>query len=281
MSVSNPNGNACARIHLLLNTIKTVRAMMKPADTETPKQDFRLLLHAYFDGVLDTASALSVKQQIDSDPRLAAELASISALQKVLRTQFPREPVSGNLRARIAAATGLNRRLARPTWAAMAASVLLAVALSSGSTWIALRAPQDDQTVTAIVDGHLRSLMSQRPADVASSDRHTVKPWFNGRIPQAPRVLDLSSAGFPLMGARIDVIGSVPVPTLVYGRRLHFISLTAVPTSSSLAQAMTTRSVNGYNVVSWSSDQITYWAVSDLNARELEEFARLFQSAPG
>jgi anti-sigma factor RsiW len=71
------------------------------------------------------------------------------------------------------------------------------------------------------------------------------------------------------------------VPTLVYGRRLHFISLTAVPTSSSLAQAMTTRSVNGYNVVSWSSDQITYWAVSDLNARELEEFARLFQSAPG
>jgi anti-sigma factor RsiW len=123
--------------------------------------------------------------------------------------------------------------------------------------------------------------MSQRPADVASSDRHTVKPWFNGRIPQAPRVLDLSSAGFPLMGARIDVIGSVPVPTLVYGRRLHFISLTAVPTSSSLAQAMTIRSVNGYNVVSWSSDQITYWAASDLNARELEEFARLFQSAPG
>src|ERR1700730_2650072 len=97
--------------------------MMKPADTETPKQDFRLLLHAYFDGELDTASALSVKQQIDSDPRLAAELASISALQKVLRTQFAREPVSGNLRARVAAATGLNRRLLRPTWAAIAGSL--------------------------------------------------------------------------------------------------------------------------------------------------------------
>src|ERR1700737_46848 len=133
--------------------------MMKPADTETPKQDFTLLLHAYFDGELDTASALSVKQQIDSDPRLAAELASISALQKVLRTQFPREPVSVNLRARMAAATGLNRRLARPTWAAMAASVLLAVALSSGSTWIALGAPQNDPQAPSVCERPLRSVV--------------------------------------------------------------------------------------------------------------------------
>jgi anti-sigma factor RsiW len=255
--------------------------MMKPTGTETPGPGSSLLLHAYFDGELDTASALSVKRQIEADPRLAAELANISALQKVLRTQFPREPVPGNLRARINAATGWSRWFGRPTWAAMAASVLLAVALSSGSTWMALRAPQADQTVTEIVDGHLRSLISQKPTDVVSSERHVVKPWFNGRIPQAPRVIDLSSAGFPLMGARIDVIGSVPVPTLVYGRRLHVISLTAVPKSSSLTPAMTARSVNGYNVVTWSTDQITYWAASDLNVRELEEFAKLFQSSPG
>jgi anti-sigma factor RsiW len=256
--------------------------MMKPAGTETPGDRSALLVHAYFDGELDTASALSVKREIDADPRLATELANISALQQVLRTHFPpREPISPNLRARIAAATGLNRRIARPTWAAMAASVLLAVALSSGSTWMALRAPQADHAVTEIVDGHMRSLMSQKPIDVASSERHIVKPWFNARITQAPRVIDLSAAGFPLMGARIDVIGSVPVPTLVYGRRLHVISLTAVPTSRGLAPAITTRSVNGYNVVTWNSDQITYWAASDLNARELEEFAKLFQSAPG
>lgn len=255
---------------------------MKPVGTDTPKQDAALLLHAYFDSELDAASALSVKRQIDADPRLAAELAAISALQRVLRAQFPCEPVSSQLRARIMAATGLNRRLpGRPTWAAMAASVLLAVALSSGSTWMALRGPEGDQTVTEIVDGHLRSLMSQRPTEVASSERHTVKPWFNGRIPQAPRVIDLSAAGFPLMGARIDVIGSLPVPTLVYGRRLHVISLTAMPRSSSFLQAMSNRSVNGYNVVSWSSGEITYWAASDLNATELEEFAKVFQSAPG
>jgi anti-sigma factor RsiW len=254
--------------------------MIKSAGSETPGDWPTLLLHAYFDGELDTASALSVKQRIDADPRLAAELESGSALQKVLRARFPLEPVPANVRARVAGAIGAGRRYGRPTWAAMAASVLLAAALSSGSTWMALRVPQADQRVTEIVDTHLRSLMSQRPADVTSSERHTVKPWFNGRIPQAPRVIDLSSAGFPLMGARIDVIGSVAVPTLVYGRRLHIISLTAVPTSSSLLDAMTTRSVNGYNVVSWNSSQITYWAASDLNARELEEFAKLFQSAP-
>jgi anti-sigma factor RsiW len=254
---------------------------MKPAGTEARQKDPELLLHAYFDGQLDTATALSVKQQIDTDKRLAAELSNISALQKVLRTQFPREPIPANLRVRINAATGSYRQFWRPTWAAMAASVILAVALSSGSTWMALRTPQADQTVTEIVDGHMRSLMSQRPTDVISSERHIVKPWFNGRIPQAPRVIDLSSAGFPLMGARIDVIGSVPVPTLVYGRRLHVISLTAVPKSSSLIPAITTRSVNGYNVVTWSTAELTYWAASDLNARELEEFAKLFQSSPG
>jgi anti-sigma factor RsiW len=256
--------------------------MVKATGSEAVKEPSALLLHAYCDGELDTATALSVKQEIDADPRLAAEVANVSALQKTLRAQFPPEPVSHNLRARIAAAVGLRRSGAmRPTWAAMAASLLLAVALSSGTTWMAMRPPAADPIITAVVDGHVRSLMSQRPTDVTSTERHTVKPWFNGRIPQAPRVIDLSSAGFPLMGARIDVIGAAPVPTLVYGRRLHVISLTAVPKSSSMSEEITTRSVNGYNVVSWSSGQTTYWAASDLNLRELQEFAKLFQSAPG
>jgi anti-sigma factor RsiW len=256
--------------------------MVKPTGSEAAKQPSPLLLHAYCDGELDTATALSVKQQIDADPRLAAEVANVSALQKVLRGQFPPEPVSHNLRARIAAAVGLHQSgPIRPTWAAMAASLLLAVALSSGTTWMAMRPQAADPTMTQIVDGHLRSLMSQRPTEVTSSERHTVKPWFNGRIAQAPRVIDLSSAGFPLMGARIDVMGTAPVPTLVYGRRLHVISLTAMPRSSGTSDAITTRTVNGYNVVSWSSGQTTYWAASDLNLRELQEFAQLFQSAPG
>jgi anti-sigma factor RsiW len=255
--------------------------MTKRVGAATRGQDPALLVHAYFDGELGLMNALAVKQQIDADPRLTAELSSISALQKVLRVRFPREPISVNLRSRIHAATGLGRVRRRPTWAAMAASILLAVALSSGTTWIALRASQADQAITEIVDGHMRALMAQTPTDLTSSERHTVKPWFNGRIPQAPQVLDLSAEGFPLLGARIDVIGSIPVPTLVYGRRLHIISLTAVPTTSHLASGTTRRSVNGYNVMRWSSNGTTYWAASDLNVRELEDFAKLFQSSPG
>jgi anti-sigma factor RsiW len=116
--------------------------------------------------------------------------------------------------------------------AALAASLLLAVALGSGSTWFVLRPGADDRTTAAAVDAHVRGLMAARPTDIESGERHMVKPWFNGRIPQAPRVVDLKQEGFPLLGARIDVIGAAPVPTLVYGRRRHVISLSAVPDSA-------------------------------------------------
>jgi anti-sigma factor RsiW len=246
-----------------------------------PGESNDLLLHAYFDGELDAANALAVKARIDSDRRSATKLANVAALQTVLRARFPREPVPARLRARVNATIGVGRGLRRPTWTAMAASILVAMMLSSGSTWFALQAPRDDQAIGEVVDSHLRALMSQRPIDVASSERHTVKPWFNGRIPESPRVLDLSAEGFPLIGGRIDVIKSRPVPTLVYGRRLHVISLTAAPSPRGGTSATTPRAAHGYNVVSWSGDGITYWAVSDLNERELEEFSRLFRSKPG
>jgi len=155
------------------------------------------------------------------------------------------------------------------------------VALSSGSTWFALNhVGSGDRMLEEIVDGHLRGLIAQQPFDVASSDRHTVKPWFNGRIAQAPRVIDLAADGFPLSGARIDVVGTTPVPTLVYGRRQHVISLSAARTGRAASDPAARDAVNGYNVVTWTSDGTTYWAVSDLNVAELETFARLFRAAP-
>jgi anti-sigma factor RsiW len=238
-----------------------------------------LLVHAYVDGELDAANALAIKQQIDNDEDLKSEFANISALRAVMRAQLPMEKVSPGLRSRILWATRDGRSWARPPWTAMAASILLAAALSSGSTWVALRADQTTLLVNEIVDGHTRALISQHPTDVASSERHTVKPWFNGRLPQSPQVVDLTKDGFPLIGARIDVVGSTPVPTLVYGRRLHVISLTAVPAiTGSVASAMR-RVVSGYNVVGWTIGPTTYWAASDLNAAELQAFAKLFQAA--
>jgi anti-sigma factor RsiW len=253
--------------------------MTTPTPTTTPVHGSRLLVHAYLDGELDTANALAIEQQIDADPTLAAQLASYAALQKTLRAQFPRERVPPHLQMRINAAIGPGRRWIRPTWSALAASVVLAVALSSGSTWLALRAPQSDLLINEVVDDHMRALMASKPTDVNSSERHTVKPWFNGRISQSPRVVDLSSKGFPLIGARIDVVATNPVPTIVYGRRLHIISLSEIPVATGPVDPTLRRSINGFNVVSWRTDRTTYWATSDLNARELEMFARLFQAA--
>ena len=108
-----------------------------------------------------------------------------------------------------------------------------------------------------------------------------MKPWFNGRIAQAPRVIDLASEGFPLVGARIDVIGTKPVPALVYGRRLHVISLSAIQMADAPTDPTLRRSINGYNLVSWNDGGVTYWAASDLNPAELVTFAKLFRAAPG
>jgi anti-sigma factor RsiW len=239
-----------------------------------------LLVHAYSDGELDPANALAVGRQIAADPLLAAELAHINALRRILRERLARPTPPPGLLSRIERAVGLVHARIRPSWRALAASLLLAVALGSGSTWFVLRQGANDRTTEAAVDAHVRGLMAARPTDIESGERHTVKPWFNGRIPQAPRVVNLTQEGFPLLGARIDVIGAAPVPTLVYGRRRHIISLSAIPDTARGEGAAAPRSLNGYNVVTWHDNGIGYRAISDLAAPELEKFANLFRSAP-
>jgi anti-sigma factor RsiW len=122
--------------------------------------------------------------------------------------------------------------------------------------------------------------MAPEAVDVVSSDRHTVKPWFNGRIPNSPRVVDLAKEEFPLIGGRIDVVGQTPVSTLVYRHAKHLISLTAMPAESHFELDKIPHTVNGYNVVHWSENGVSYWAISDLATKELEDFARLFRASP-
>ena len=139
---------------------------------------------------------------------------------------------------------------------------------------------QSDLVRNGVVDAHIRALMAPQPIDVASSDRHTVKPWFNGRIPQAPRVVDLAKQDFPLVGGRIDVVDETPVPTLVYAHRKHLISLTAVPDTGHADSAPVLSVANGYNMYRWVEDGVAYWAVSDVASADLDRLVTLFRTTP-
>jgi anti-sigma factor RsiW len=254
--------------------------------SSAPANDPSLLVHAYVDGELDPANALEIERRLAADPALAAERASVEALRQVIAERLPREAPSPALMRRIEAAVGAqsapgfaSRLASRPSWRALAASVLLALFVGSGSTWFALRPDGGDATADILLAGHLRALMAPQAVDVVSSDRHTVKPWFNGKIPEAPKVVELANQGFPLVGGRIDVIGRVPVPTLVYRIRGHLISLTAVPAGVDPSRAGGRRTIAGYNTLSWTDNGLDYWAVSDVAAPDLDAFAKAFRIA--
>jgi anti-sigma factor RsiW len=239
-----------------------------------------LLVHAYVDGELDPANTLGVAQRISAEPALAAESERVKALQRLIHERLPREKTPPGLHARVEALVGgPSRPHAQSSWRALAASIALTAMVASGSTWLAVGLQQPTMVADALVSDHIRALMAPEPVDVASSDRHTVKPWFNGRIPSSPRVVDLAKQNFPLIGGRIDVVGQTPVSTLVYRHAKHIISLTAMPAESHFELDKSPRNVNGYNVVHWIENGVSYWAISDLAAEELENFARLFRTS--
>ena len=165
-------------------------------------------------------------------------------------------------------------RWQRRQFMALAASVLLAVFASSGTTFLLMRPAPEDPLAEEVVGSHIRSLMADHLIDVASSDQHTVKPWFDGRLDLAPAVIDLKAQGFALVGGRLDYIDRQPVAAVVYQRGKHLINLFAWPSSGahSPLRAMTIR---GYNVLSWTAGDLAYWAVSDVNPKDLATLQRL------
>jgi anti-sigma factor RsiW len=239
-------------------------------------EDPILLLHAYCDGELDPANALALERRMADDPRLAAERDRIAALKRAM-TRLKPAAAPPALRARIERAVGPRRPAVRPTWSSLAAAVALAIVVSSGATWSVLGPSQGGLATDEVIGSHIRSLMAEQHYDVASSDRHTVKPWFNGRTVQSPRVVDLAVEGFPLIGGRIDVIARTPVPSLVYRYQKHIISVTQ---AQGLGAPPPEHTAEGYHVIGWTDGGVSYWAVSDLGIGELQNFVKLFRTAP-
>jgi anti-sigma factor RsiW len=243
--------------------------------TSASPDDARLLIHAYLDGELDPVDAVEMERRLAGDAALAAERDRVAALRQLITEHLPKETMPDGLAGRIESAL----RIRQPggwSWRMPAAAAILAATIASGTTWLMLRAAPTETSANLVVASHMRALMAQQPADISSSDRHTVKPWFNGRIPEAPRVVDLSDKGFPLIGGRIDVVGTRPVPTLVYGHRKHVISLIGVPITHG-AMPVGRQTIAGYNVLSWRDGDTAYWAVSDLGLDDLETFANAFR----
>ena len=171
---------------------------------------------------------------------------------------------------------GVRRDQRRRIWRIGAIVGLAASLVVLAGAW-GLRAAMGgaDPALAAALDGHLRSLAPGHLTDVASTDRHTVKPWFAGRLDFSPPVSDPAASGFPLVGGRVDVMDGAQVAALVYSRRSHLINLFVRPVSAKEPKAPRATVLRGINILTWSDGAMRFWAVSDLNVAELEQFRGL------
>jgi anti-sigma factor RsiW len=239
---------------------------------DDPCASMHLLIQADHDGELDAAEAARVAAHLQTCPACTAQAAALRRLSAQLRGEL--RPAVLPLRLQATAA-----RLAAPPrvapWRTMrrqSPGFAVGLALAACLALVVLprqRADLAEEAVTA----HIRALQPGHLIDVISTDKHTVKPWFNGRLDYSPPVQDFAGVGFPLKGGRLDYFAGRPVAVLIYGRAKHVIDVTVWPGAAAPARDGTT---NGYNYLSWSRDGMVFWAVSDLNKTELREFAALW-----
>jgi anti-sigma factor RsiW len=157
---------------------------------------------------------------------------------------------------------------------ALAASLAL---VAVGSWQLATARANAALLTQTVLESHIRSLIGEHLTDVVSSDLHTVKPWFNGRLDFSPPVYDFAGRGYPLLGGRLEYVGERKVAALVYGRRKHVINVFLWPADAGMAQGPPAATRHGYHLLHWNGPDFTYWVVSDLGTTELQEFAGLLK----
>ena len=251
------------------------------------KDNDELQMNAYYDGELDPASAIEFERRLANDESLKARYNRLLSLRRAVRS-LPQFEMPPGLQARINSVLDAERpreagrpaqtgHLTRRSWSlqALAAAAVFGAVISSSVMLTIERYGQREDVARQVVAGHIRGQLATQPFDVASSDRHTVKPWFTSRLPESPQVPDLAAQGFVLVGGRVDVIGRDPVATIVYKHAAHTVSLTTLPHG----QSASGQTIAGYNVRSWSDAQFTYIAVSDLPSADLATFERAFSAA--
>jgi anti-sigma factor RsiW len=243
-----------------------------------------ILLHALLDGELDAGHAREVEDHIAGCPNCAAQLAAYREMRKAVVGTGLRYAAPPGLRRRIEASLPQPQA---PTRAPNRRSVLRGFAMGSalsaiaatGLVAIVLRNDDEQRILSEVVSAHLRSLQAGHLTDVISTDQHTVKPWFNGKLDVAPPVIDLTAQGFTLIGGRLDYIDARPVGAVIYRRRQHIINLFVAQTADAQRHTAKMETMQGFNIWHWSDRGLNYWAVSDLGADELAEFGDKFEAA--
>jgi anti-sigma factor RsiW len=261
------------------------------------------LMDGYLDGELDPITSQGIEQHLhecqkcnqayktqrsliaaigNATPYYKAPAGLRERIQSSLREEITEDPVrNGVPGARVL----FHKRHQEPrsirsavpwNWLGLAAAILFAVIVFN--LLPRLQRPGADQFLaTQLIASHARSLLANHLTDVASSDQHTVKPWLDAKLDFAPAVVDLSQKGFFLIGGRLDYLDDRPVAALVYKRRQHFLNLFVWPTKDNTASSPKTMTRQGYRLLHWVDSDLNYWAVSDINEKELQEFKQLFE----
>lgn len=240
------------------------------------------VIDGYYDGELDLMKSLEIEEHLKHCENCSTIINNYKILHNTFRNEsfYYNAPIS--LKNKIISRSDevsnkpIIKRNSIFSWRnasfALAAILIITVILTLNPKNNSIGEDISDQ----IVNSHLRSLVSGNLTDVLSSDKHTVKPWFNGKINFSPPVSDLSSQGFPLIGGRLDFVNKTPSAVLVYHYNKHIINLYILLNDKSINSNREILSHSGYNIIHWNNKGMDYWAISDLNIEELKIFNELF-----
>jgi anti-sigma factor RsiW len=246
-------------------------------------QQAKPLIDPYADGELEASAILELEKHLESCSACALTFRNLQSLQKTLKQDALYFTAPAELRDRIQselpspAKTFPRRAVWNWNWLTTAVSGAFAACLALLLTTTLLHS-SNQSLAREIVSSHIRSLMASHALDVVSTDQHTVKPWFNGKLDFSPPVKDLAPQQFPLIGGRLDYIDGRNVAALVFQRHKHVINLFIWPATEKDSRPAPVTTIQGYNLVHWSDSQMTFWAVSDVNENDLMEFAQDFSA---
>ncbi|HSR90676.1 MAG TPA: anti-sigma factor [Gemmatimonadales bacterium] len=246
--------------------------------------EIRVRLDAWVDDELPPAEMAEFDAHVGQCANCRTLQERRLALRDVLARELPKFEAPQSLRrdleeAAHRAASGSMRATRKPgAWWALAVAASLAI-VATGSWQLATTRANGEMLTQTVLESHVRSLIGEHLTDVVSSDLHTVKPWFNGRLDFSPPVYDFAGRGYPLLGGRLEYVGERKVAALVYGRRKHVINVFLWPADAGMALGPQAATRHGYHLLHWNGADFTYWVVSDLGTTELQEFAGLLEDA--